>query len=175
MLKKNEIQPRLYRDAMANFAGHVHVVTTDGPAGQRGTTIIAACSVSDDPPTVLVCLMRTNPANDIFAKNGVFALNTLGYHHEGLANAFSGLGGLSQEERFARAEWDTLSTGSPTLVDALSIFDCRIVEAKDMATHRVLFGKVTGLRMGDNLRPLIYHARGYHVLDSGAAAFTEKE
>ena len=39
-----------------------------------------------------------------------------------------------------------------------------IIDAKDLATHRVLFGKVTGLRIGDNLRPLIYHNRGYHVL-----------
>ena len=50
-----------YRDAMARFAGAVHVLTTDGPAGKRGTTVIAACSVSDNPPTVLVCLNRENP------------------------------------------------------------------------------------------------------------------
>ena len=77
MLKTNEIEPRHYRDAMARFAGAVHVVTTDGPAGKRGVTAIAACSVSDNPPTVLVCLNRENPNNDSFVKNGVFALNTL--------------------------------------------------------------------------------------------------
>ncbi|TIW51814.1 MAG: flavin reductase, partial [Mesorhizobium sp.] len=58
MLKKNDIGPQAYRDAMAHFAGQVHVVTTDGPAGRRGATVIAACSVSDTPPTVLVCLNR---------------------------------------------------------------------------------------------------------------------
>ncbi|TGV53477.1 flavin reductase, partial [Mesorhizobium sp. M2D.F.Ca.ET.160.01.1.1] len=56
MLKKNDIGPQAYRDAMSHFAGHVHVVTTDGPAGKRGATVIAACSVSDTPPTILVCL-----------------------------------------------------------------------------------------------------------------------
>jgi cob(II)yrinic acid a,c-diamide reductase len=164
VLKKAEIEPQLYRDAMANFAGHVHVVTTDGPAGKRGATIIAACSVSDDPPTVLVCLMRANPANDIFAKNGVFALNTLGEQHQDLANAFSGLGKLDQDERFAHAKWNTMATGSPTLADALSVFDCVVTDRKDVATHRVLFGKVTGLRLGDKVRPLIYHGRNYHRL-----------
>jgi cob(II)yrinic acid a,c-diamide reductase len=164
VLKKNQIEARHYRDAMARFAGHVHVVTTDGPAGRRGTTVIAACSVSDDPATVLVCLMRGNPNNDLYIKNGVFALNTLGTQHEALANAFSGLERLSQEERFARGEWDTISTGAPTLADAAVVFDCEIIEARDMATHRVLFGKVTGLRIGDKVRPLIYHDRGYHRL-----------
>jgi cob(II)yrinic acid a,c-diamide reductase len=33
-----------------------------------------------------------------------------------------------------------------------------------MATHRVLFGKVTGLRIGNKVRPLIYHDRNYHGL-----------
>ncbi|TIU76756.1 MAG: flavin reductase, partial [Mesorhizobium sp.] len=47
MLKINDIGPQAYRDAMAHFAGHVHVVTTDGPAGRRGATVIAASSVSD--------------------------------------------------------------------------------------------------------------------------------
>jgi len=28
----------------------------------------------------------------------------------------------------------------------------------------VLFGKVTGLRVGNKVRPLIYHDRGYHGL-----------
>ncbi|ESX30974.1 4-hydroxyphenylacetate 3-monooxygenase [Mesorhizobium sp. LSHC432A00] len=160
---------------MAHFAGHVHVVTTDGPAGKRGTTVIAACSVSDTPPTVLVCLNRENAKNELFVQNGRFALNTLASHQQPLSVAFSGLTGLSADERFALGEWDVISTGAPTLKGALAVFDCELIDTKDLATHRVLFGKVTGLRMGDNLRPLIYHARDYHVLQSGAEAATEKE
>ena len=93
MLKKSEVEPRHYRDAMSRFAGAVHVVSTDGSAGRRGTTVIAACSVSDEPPTVLVCLNRGNEANDLYVKNGVFALNTLAAGQQDLANAFSGLTG----------------------------------------------------------------------------------
>lgn len=164
MLKKNDVEPQAYRDAMAHFAGHVHVVTTDGPAGRRGATVIAACSVSDSPPMVLVCLSRENPKNEPFLRNGNFALNTLSSHHQALSVGFSGVTGLSPEERFALARWDTISTGAPTLADALAVFDCEVVDAKDLATHRVLFGKVTGLRIGDNLKPLIYHDRAYHIL-----------
>ncbi|MDN2567866.1 flavin reductase [Aquibium sp. A9E412] len=164
MLKKNDIEPQHYRDAMARFAGAVHVVTTDGAAGRRGVTAIAACSVSDNPPTVLVCLNRENPENERFLKNGVFALNTLAAGHKELSNAFSGLTGLSQDDRFALAEWRVLASGAPTLVGALAVFDCTLVEHKDFATHRVYFGRVTGLAIGSNLGPLIYHDRGYRVL-----------
>lgn len=165
MLKKNAVEPRLYREAMSHFAGAVHVVTTDGPHGRRGVTVIAACSVSDDPPTILVCLNRLKPENDCFAKNGVFALNTLTPDQRPLADAFSGLTGLTQEERFALGQWETVASGAPVLVGALAAFDCHLVEAKDFATHRVLFGKVTGVRIGDRLDALIYHRRAYRTLD----------
>lgn len=164
MLKKTDIEPQAYRDAMSHFAGHVHVVTTDGAAGKRGATVIAACSVSDTPPMVLVCLNRENAKNLAFVENGNFALNTLSERHEPLAVGFSGITGLPVEERFALGAWDTISTGAPTLTDAVAVFDCELIDTKDLATHRVLFGKVTGLRIGDSLRPLVYHGRGYHVL-----------
>jgi cob(II)yrinic acid a,c-diamide reductase len=161
VLIKNDAGPQTYRDAMARFAGAVHVVTTDGTAGRRGATVIAACSVSDSPPTVLVCLNRENEKNEAFVANGNFALNTLAGDQQALAEAFSGQTGLPVEERFSLAEWDTISSGAPTLVDGLAVFDCEIIDSKDHATHRILFGKVTGIRIGDTLHPLMYFNRGY--------------
>ena len=169
VLNENAVEPRLYREAMSRFAGAVHVVTTDGPHGRRGVTVIATCSVSDGPPTILVCLNRLNPDNDCFAGNGVFALNTLSADQRPLADAFSGLTGLAQADRFALGRWETVSSGAPVLDGAVASFDCRLVEAADMATHRILFGQVTGLRIGDSLDPLIYHHRAYRALERAAA------
>lgn len=158
------VDPLHYREAMSHFAGAVHVVATDGPAGRRGTTVIAACSISDQPPMVLVCLNRGNRTNDLYVENGNFSLNTLASGQINIANAFSGLTGLTQDERFATGEWDKLHSGAPALIGGLAVFDCELVEAKDIATHRVLIGRVTGLRIGDNVRPLIYYSREYHAL-----------
>ena len=164
MLNNTAVEPRIYRDAMARFAGAVHVVTTDGEAGRRGVTVIAACSVSDGPPTILVCLNRENEANDLFRDNGVFSLNTLTDAQKPLADAFSGLTGLSQDQRFALGNWEAVSTGAPVLKDAAAAFDCDLVDAKDLATHRVLFGRVRAVRIGDSLSPLIYYNRAYRLL-----------
>lgn len=164
MLKLNKIEPADYRQAMSHFAGAVHVVTTDGPAGRRGVTVTAACSVSDNPATLLVCLNHGNPHNAMFDANGVFCLNTLALEHEHLSVAFSGKGHLPQEERFSLAGWESLETGAPVLQGAAAAFDCKIVGSQDVATHRVLFGEVVGLRPGGGLNPLIYHSRGYHSL-----------
>jgi cob(II)yrinic acid a,c-diamide reductase len=149
---------------MARFAGAVHIVTTDGPAGKRGATVIATCSVSDSPPTVLVCINRENLKNEAFIQNGNFALNTLASDQQALAEAFSGQTGLPLDERFAVAEWDRIASGAPTLVGALAVFDCEIIDTKDHATHRILFGQVTGIRIGEGLHPLMYFNRDYRRL-----------
>jgi cob(II)yrinic acid a,c-diamide reductase len=164
LLKLNKIEAADYRQAMSHFAGAVHVVTTDGAAGRRGVTVTAACSVSDNPATLLVCLNHNNPLNAVFDGNGVFCLNTLTLEHEHVSVAFSGKGHLPQEERFAMAAWETLETGAPLLLGAAAAFDCKIVGSQDVATHRVLFGEVIGLRSGGVSKPLIYHSRGYHSL-----------
>jgi cob(II)yrinic acid a,c-diamide reductase len=158
------ITPTDFRSAMSRFASAVHIVTTAGEAGRRGVTATAVVGVSDDPATVLVCLNASNAENRRFDVNGSFAVNVLSAEGERLAQAFSGRGGLSPEERFALGRWRLLSTGAPVLMDALVAFDCRLVEFRTIATHHVLIGKVEAVLEGPPAPPLLYHARGYRLL-----------
>jgi cob(II)yrinic acid a,c-diamide reductase len=158
------VDPVSYRQAMSHYAGHVQVVTSEHQGVRRGVTITAACSVSDNPPTVLVCLNNGNASNDVLFESGFFALNSLASHHESLAGAFAGFGKLSSEERFALGNWLTLKTGAPVLEDALAAFDCRVVDRKVTATHTVLFGEVLAIHMGPKQPALIYLDRGFRTL-----------
>lgn len=164
MLDRKSVQSQEYRDAMAHYAGHVQLVTTEFDGVRRGVTVTAACSVSDDPPTVLVCLNRSNPNNWIFIDSGTFALNSLAVQHQAMAAAFAGFDGKSADERFAMADWDTITTGSPALLDAKAVFDCRLLEHTAMATHMVLFGEVVGLRTGHAHSSLLFMDREWRSL-----------
>ena len=64
-------QQREFRQAMAHLAAAVNIVTTEGPHGKLGITVTAVCSVTDTPPTVLVCVNKRSAAHDIFQNNGV--------------------------------------------------------------------------------------------------------
>lgn len=158
------VAPQDYRDAMSHFSSAVHIVTTKGSAGQRGVTISAACSLSDNPPTILVCLMRQKAANKIFLENKNFCLNSLAGHQQDLSNVFAGWGGISEEERFNAAKWQTLKTGAPALVGALASFDCQLVCWHEHATHFILIGRVVSIRRGNAENSLIYLNRSYHTL-----------
>ena len=164
VLKTKTVGSSDYRDAMAHYAGHVQLVTTAHAGQRRGVTVTAACSVSDDPPTVLVCLNKSNPNNAIFLESGRFALNTLAVQHQDMAAAFAGFENKLADARFAMGEWDTLSTGSPTLTDALAVFDCTIKEHTIMPTHMVLFGEVVGLRIGNRQSSLLFMDREWRSL-----------
>lgn len=164
MLNTQQMDPVLYREAMSRYAGHVQIVTTEYEGVRRGVTITAACSVSDRPPMLLVCLNNNNPNNAVFFEAGYFALNTLGAQDEALANAFAGFGVKEADARFALAEWQVLSTGAPVLTDAVAAFDCRVTDRKVTATHTVLFGEVTAVHFGPREPALIYLDRGYRSL-----------
>ncbi|MCU0831299.1 MAG: flavin reductase [Rhizobiaceae bacterium] len=163
MLTLNDISPADYRAAMRHFPAAVHVAATDGPAGRRGLTVSAACSVSDRPATVLVCLNREHPANGVFKENGCFALNTLAVGHVAVSRAFSN-SALAQDERFVQGEWSSMLTGAPSLTGAAAVFDCEMIEATDVATHMVLFGRVRAIHVNENAAPLLYVNRQYHAL-----------
>lgn len=151
-----------YRAAMARTASAVHLVTTEGPGGRAGFTATAVCSVSDRPPTLLVCLNRTASAYAALSLNDALCVNVLGGHQRNVADAFGG--GTPMEERFAAGVWSRLVTGAPVLEYALMAFDCRIVDRQAVATHDVLICTVValaGMGAGDGL---LYADRRYHTL-----------
>lgn len=153
-----------YRDAMSHFAGAVHIVTTDGARNKRGVTISACCSLSDNPPTVLVCLMRQHEKNRIYIENEKFCVNTLAGHHKNLSDIFAGRGALTQQERFSHGKWQTLKTGSPVLSDALVALDCQLVGWHVHATHYVLIGEVVAVKRNPGAEALMYLDRAYRTL-----------
>jgi len=161
LLEKKKFTSDIYRDCMSRFAGTVNIVTTDGEAGKRGVTVSAATSVSDDPPSVLICLNQDRVENSWFEENGVFAINTLCKDHEKLARAFAGEGHLEMPDRFELADWETIITGAPVLKGSRMSLDCKIVDVQRVATHFVIIGEVIGYNL-DSLDPaLVYLDRSY--------------
>jgi flavin reductase len=158
------VAPELFRDAMSRLGAAVHVITTAGPGGKTGATATAACSVSDAPPTLLMCLNRRSQTNPVVVENGVFCVNSLGAGGAEIADIFSGRTGVQGIDRFAVGEWTVLSTGSPVLTSAVVAFDCRIVEVRPVASHNVFFAAVEAVRLGPSGPALVYHERAYkHV------------
>jgi flavin reductase len=153
-----------FRNAMARLGAAVNIVTTDGEGGRAGFTASAVCSVTDDPPTLLVCMNRGSSGAAAFETNGVLCVNTLCGGQQELSNAFAGFTGLEGEARFSVGEWDAMATGAPCLREAAVNFDCRITDVVEKGTHAVLFAEVENVRVGGEAVGLIYFSRAYHTI-----------
>lgn len=156
----------LYRDAMARLGAAVNIITTDGVSGRHGMTASAVCSVSDDPPTLLVCINRGSAGNAVLRDNNVLCINVLDSHHAALSTRFAG-GASTMEDRFGDAShWSELQTGSPVLNDAAVALDCLIVSINEVGTHSVFFCEVADVRMMGAAGALIWFNRAYHPIEA---------
>ena len=155
------LDPKAYRDAMSEVASPVHIVATDGPAGVAGLTVTALASVSDQPPTLLVCVNRGSPSAQRFIGNGVFSVNTLGAVDRPLADIFAGRTHEHFAEKFTHGVWAPGKAGAPLLQSALATFECRLIDVKDVGTHHVFFGAVETVAHRPDGASLLYHRRGY--------------
>lgn len=156
---------REFRAAMANLSAAVNVITTDGPLGRAGMTVSAACSVTDSPPTMLVCVNRSSRSHDILVGNGRICVNVLGTGHERLARHFAGATRVPTAERFAEGPWDFDTDGVPVLRGALVSVVGRIVADRTLGSHSVLFVEVDKVTTGEDGGALVYFQRRFHSLE----------
>ena len=153
-----------FKNGMRRLAGAVHLVTTSDGAEHQGLTATAVCSLTVDPPTLVVCVNRSASAHDAIVSNGVFAVNVLSRQQQDLAQLFSDTTAI--EKRFQVGEWSSLVTGAPVLLGSLCNFDCRLQESVQQSTHTLFIGSVVGVTRSDENAPLMYFDGGYATISS---------
>lgn len=149
-----------FRNAMSLLTSAVSVVTTTGACGRYGFTASAVCSVTDAPPTLLVCMNKSSYLHAKFLDNKLLAVNVLGAHHQFLSTVFSSR--LDALERFTYGTWTTLKTGAPVLEDSLVSFDCQIEQFQEVGTHDIFICRVVAVKQTQQDQGLIYFKRAYH-------------
>ncbi|MBP2280677.1 flavin reductase [Psychrobacter sp. PL15] len=169
---KDMIEATDFRNAMSLLTTAVNVVTTQGTSGAHGFTASAVCSVTDTPPTLLVCMNHTARSHAHFIDNKILSVNVLGAQHEPISNAFASK--LDSEERFKHGSWTELATGAPVLEDALVSFDCEIEHVQEVGTHSIFMCRVVAIKhseqQGGQEDSLVYFNRAYHQVGQGQFA-----
>jgi flavin reductase len=158
------VDHNMFRSAMSRLGAAVNLITSEGPAGRHGLTASAVCSVTDDPPTVLVCINRASASNACLKANGVLCVNVLAAHHAALSERFADRSSRASGRFSDETSWSRLSTGSPVLNDASVALDCRIASVSEVGTHSVFFCEVEAVRIADRVEGLIYFNRAYHPI-----------
>ena len=159
------IAPEHFRNAMRNQVSTVSIVACGTIGSRSGLTATAACSLSDDPAMVSVCVNRSSRAHQAILEAGCFSLNFLSAGQTNLADAFSGRTGLTGEARFGEGTWCNLFTGAPVLDGALANFDCVLQSRHEFPSHSIFAGVVRAARVDSESSALLYAHGRYFTLD----------
>jgi flavin reductase (DIM6/NTAB) family NADH-FMN oxidoreductase RutF len=160
----NPIDPGTFRMLMRNVPAQVNIIASGKPGHRFGLTATAVCSLTDTPPTVLVCINRRVGAHDAIIENGLFSINALAAGQDDVAVMFSGQPGVKGESRFSAGRWSEGRTGVPILAGAVCTLECRLADIKPASTHTIVFGEIVAGTAHDEVTPLVYLRGNYLAL-----------
>jgi flavin reductase (DIM6/NTAB) family NADH-FMN oxidoreductase RutF len=152
-----------FRQAMRSVASAVYLITSRGDEGDVGMTATAACSLSFDPMSVLICVNRSASIMRTLETSQRFVLNILSSADAGVATAFGSPAGRA--DRFAGGDWYDLD-GMPALKTSLSSISCDIASGMDFGTHRIFAGTVRHVDNRAGLSELLYCNGGFRSLSA---------
>jgi flavin reductase (DIM6/NTAB) family NADH-FMN oxidoreductase RutF len=161
------VDSKRFLQGMRYFAAGCAVIVAQFAGVKAGLTATAVCSVTADPPRILVCVNRKVRAHELAEQSGALSINMLSKEQEIIARRFAGMvDGVIGEDRFLGADWITSVTGTPLLKDALFSFDCRVVETISTSTHSIFLCEVVDCLTTeeDGADPLLYFNGGFATL-----------
>lgn len=154
---------QLFRDVLSRWATGVTVVSCTDPTGvHHGMTASAFCSVSLEPPLVLVCIDRRHKTHRFIEERRRFGIHILSAGMEEVSDRCAGFRGEAGHDIS-----DLIDSEAPegfVLCGALGWLHCSLWSAYDGGDHSIYVGEVeaAGARGGT---PLLWYERGYHLLD----------
>jgi flavin reductase ActVB len=159
-----------FREAFRRVAATVVVVTYYSPdGGPSGMTATSVCSLSMEPPSVVVCVNRTARTYGQIAAGRRFGISLLSRSQRTIADHCS----RPSSDKQLRREWldqEAPGCGSPVLRESVAHLDCRLEAEHPGSTHAILVGHVEHALIGRIAEPLVYCDHGYRALADDESA-----
>jgi flavin reductase (DIM6/NTAB) family NADH-FMN oxidoreductase RutF len=157
------VDPAAFRAVMGHFASGVTVVTTCMGERRAGITVNAFCSLSLEPPLVLVCIERDSRTHRLLLESRVFAVNILSSAQADVSRCFAG-STKAKFERFCDVQTHEAITGAPVFDDCVAFVDCRVEAVYPGGDHSIFVGRVQALGSSSDAAPLLYYRARYGQL-----------
>ncbi|MGH7650807.1 MAG: flavin reductase family protein [Gemmatimonadaceae bacterium] len=155
------VSPDEFRAVLGRFPSGVTVVTTKSFDGSdQGMTVSAFCSVSLEPPLVLICIEKNASAYEALTKSTGFVVNILSAKQEQIARRFA----IVDIDRFQGVGYGRSQRGYAVLDDVLGIIECSTVATHDAGDHTIIVGEVEATT-AETGSPLLYYRGGYAQLE----------
>ena len=156
------LDPTTFRSVLGRVASGVSVITTVTADGRdHGMTATALCSLSLDPPLILICVDRAATIHPHLAPAAKFAVSLLAREQEPLSRRFA----ETRDDRFDGVAYTRALTGCALVTDALAHLECTMWAQYAGGDHTIFVGHVVRAVARD-AAPLLYYRGGYAALDT---------
>ena len=160
------IEQTEFRRALGHFASGVTVITTQHEGQLHGTTVSSFCSLSLNPPLVLVSIDLNSNIHDLILASEIFGVNILAEHAETLSQHFA----RRTADKFSNIHYTLGKFGIPLLEDALVRLECRLTARYPGGDHSIFIGEVVSTSTRSHSLPLLYFRSKYGRLHSHEAS-----
>lgn len=151
-----------FRRALSRFASGVGIITTRDAGGRlHGITVSAFCSVSLEPPLILVCIEKNTGSHYAFLESAAFVVNILAANQRQLSDRFA----ARIPDKFAGVEYRAGIADLPVLLGALANLECVLVNHFDAGDHTIFVGRIEKSFVADAGEPLVYFHGSYRELE----------
>lgn len=155
------VTPDEFREGLSRFASGVTVVTTlDTDGLPHGLTVSAFCSLSLEPPLVLICIEKGIRSHQALSSASRFVVNILSAEQLDVSSRFAS----ALEDRFEGVEWRGGIGGLPVLEGTLASLECTIHSNFEGGDHTIFVGHVESISVSDRA-PLLYFKSTYRELE----------
>ncbi|GAA2806108.1 hypothetical protein GCM10010470_46710 [Saccharopolyspora taberi] len=159
----NGLQPvdiGTFRAIMGSLPTGVCVISAiDKDNEPRGLTCNAVCSLSQDPPLLMVCVDLLKESLHALRDSRGFVVNILREDRSQVSQLFAS----RSASKFDGVFWESSAVLKLPLLttDVLAYAECRIVADLEVGDHAVLVGAIVGGEPPLTGRPLMYWQRDY--------------
>ena len=149
----------LFKELMRRFAAGVTLVTFNENKKFGGLTVSSFCSLSMEPPLVLICIDRKIASHESLEKTDVFGVNICNSEQGKLAWDFAS-SKIDKNELIKSLPHTLTKLGTPLLEGCLATMECKITQKHDGGDHTIFVGQVEEGKFDENAEPLVYYGSG---------------
>ena len=149
----------LFKELMRRFTAGVTLVTFNENKKFGGLTVSSFCSLSMDPPLVLICIDRKIVSHDSLEKTDTFGVNICNSEQGKLAWDFAN-SEIDKNELIKSLPHTLTELGTPLLDGCLATMECKITQKYDGGDHTIFIGQVEEGKIDENAEPLVYYGSG---------------
>ncbi len=153
------------RQGMRSLASGVCVISGLSEEGERcAMTASSVTSVSNEPPSLLVCVNKSARMDYVLANSSKFCVNVLSAAQQKISEVCATP--ETGEERFDVGSWSTHEgTGLYYVDHSPAVFVCDKQRAVEYGTHTIYIANIDEVLLGQaGQKALIYAQGGYHYL-----------